>query len=163
MRTIKIGFSKPHNRKLPVGSWAIRAYLRTNYSHTYISFYSEKLERELIYEAMGKGTRFVSRGMWNEHNEEVEVFEITLSDDNYKKLLQFCIDCAGSEYGFLQNLGIFIADILNMDTNPFKEGVNCSEMVGLILESEGYELNKESDLLTPKDINEILKNGKINS
>ena len=57
---ITIGFSRPKNKVFPIGSWLIRLYMRSAYSHTYVRFYSESINRTLVYEAVGHGgIRFV--------------------------------------------------------------------------------------------------------
>lgn len=58
MEQITIGFSKS-KKFLPIGSWLIRAYMGTPYSHVYLKFYSQSLNRTLIYEAVGGGVRFI--------------------------------------------------------------------------------------------------------
>jgi hypothetical protein len=158
MKTITIGFSKPKNRLLPIGSWLIRLYQKTEYSHVYLEFYSESTNRGLIYEAVGSGIRFIGTKQWELHAQEVKSFTISITNCNYVELMQFCIDNSGNEYGFLQNIGIFIADLFNLSKNPVSKGMNCSEVLGKILKLEGYLFDKEDNLLTPKDIELALVN-----
>lgn len=155
--TITIGFSCPKNRVLPIGSWLIRLYEKTPYSHVYVRFYSESINRTLIYEAVGGGVRFVSLAKWEDHAQEVASYTLEVKKCNAVSLLQYCVDHAGVEYGFMQNIGIVIADIFNLKRNPFRKGKNCSEAIGELLRTEGYRLPKEPNLLTPKDIEQILK------
>lgn len=110
----------------------------------------------LIYEAVGGGLRFIGTKIWESHAEEVASFDIEVSQDSYVSLMQYCIDNAGGEYGTAQNIGIFICDILGIDTNPFKQGKNCSEVVGEILKLENYVIDKDINLVTPKDIYKVL-------
>jgi hypothetical protein len=155
MKTITIGFSKS-KKLIPVGSWIIRAYMRTPYSHVYLKFHSSSLERELIYEAVGGGVRFIGEKLWSEHAEEVASFDIQISDAHYKSLLQNCVDNSGVEYGFLQNIGIPLAKLFNLKSNPFQSGSNCSEEICKILRLTGYMVEGKKDLVTPKDIYDIL-------
>lgn len=156
--TVTIGFSRPKNHKFPIGSWLIRLHQRTPYSHCYIRFYSESLNRTLVYEAVGTGgVRFIGYKAWSEHAEELLSFTIKAKKCNYITMLQSFVDEAGASYGCLQNVGIFLANVFGWKNNPWKKGRNCSEIVGLFLKSEGYEINKPLDLLTPKDIESILK------
>lgn len=156
MKTITIGFSKS-KKKFPIGSWLIRAYMGTPYSHVYLRFYSKSLDRTLIYEAVGDGVRFIGLKSWENHAAEVDSFDLEISEDIYISLLQYCVDNAGYEYGFMQNIGIVLAKVLNLNTNPFQTGSNCSEEVYKILQLSGYSLDKNKNLVTPKDINEALK------
>lgn len=151
MKTITIGFSRS-TKKFAIGSLLIRSYMCTPYSHVYLKFKSNSLDRTLIYEAVGAGVRFIGVNKWKEHAEEVYSFDIQISDENYTKLMQYCVDNAGIEYGFIQNLGILYANLMNMVRNPVDDGKNCSEAIGEILRLEGYKIDKDLNLLTPKDI-----------
>lgn len=155
MKTITIGFSKS-KKKLAFGSYAIRMFQGTEYSHVYIKFKSDSLQRTLIYEAVGGGLRFIGTKVWESHAEEVASFSIDISQENYIILMQYCVDNAGTEYGFTQNIGVAICELLNLKKNPFKDGKNCSEVVGEILKLEGFVFGKETNLLTPKDIYKVL-------
>jgi hypothetical protein len=158
---LTIGFSKPKNRLFPIGSWLIRLYLGTSYSHVYLKFNSNSLRRNLIYEAVGTGgVRFVGSQMWSNQAEELESFTLNLSASRKKLILIHCVDMAGYKYGWLQNIGILIARLLKLKRNPFKKGKNCSEAIADILALEGYTFNMEHDLVTPRDIYEALKKGK---
>ena len=156
MHTIIIGFSKPKKMIFPIGSWLIRLWLKTPYSHTYMKFYSESLNREIVYEAVGSGVRFIGLKQWTEHAQEIDCFTVTLKNSNYITLMQYCIDHSGFDYGFMQNIGIFLADIFRLKNNPFKKGLNCSEQIAKILSLEGYKFDKPFDLITPKDIYQVL-------
>jgi uncharacterized protein YycO len=155
--TITIGFSRPKGRFFPVGSWLIRLHQRTPYSHCYIRFYSESINRTLVYEAVGSGVRFVSLNMWEKHAEEVESFTLPVKKCNAVSLLQYCVDHAGDDYGWAQNLGLFLANVFGWTKNPWRKGKNCSEAIADILEVEGYKLSKSHDLASPRDIYELLK------
>lgn len=160
MKSIAIGFSKS-KKFFPIGSLAIRAYMGTPYSHVYLKFHSESLNRELIYEAVGAGVRFIGSKRWEEHATEVASFELDISDESYCKIMQYCIDNSGIEYGFLQNIGVVVSNFLGLKRNVFSSGENCSEMIGKILGLEGRDFEKDLNLLTPKDIFLILNNNSV--
>lgn len=157
MKTVKIVFTKPKNRIFPVFSWIIRMYLGTQYSHVAIKFSSESLNRDIIYEAVGSGVRFVGKRVWEKKIEEVVSYQIDVKYCNYTTIMQYCIDHAGIEYGLLQNIGIFIVDVFKLKKNPFRHGKNCSEVIAEILTLEGFEFNKSMELVTPKDIQAVLE------
>jgi hypothetical protein len=152
MKTIKIGFSKS-KKFLAIGSWVIREYMDTSYSHTYLVF----TEEDLIYEAVGTGTRFISTPEWENHAVEVKSYRILISDQSYLELKNYCESRVNVKYGFWQNLGIVIAEIFKLKKNPFNSGLNCSESVGRILIKEGYVISKNVNLLTPEDIYKVLE------
>jgi hypothetical protein len=157
LKKVTIGFSRPKNRFFPWASWLIRAYQGfTPYSHTYLEFYSESINRSLIYEAVGTGVRFVGQKYWERKAHSTHSFTLEIKKCNYDRLIQYCVDHEGENYGFLQNIGVVIANLFGMKKNPFPRGRNCSEEIGNILKLEGYEINKDVNLLTPKDIFQIL-------
>ena len=159
MYHVTIGFSKS-KKFFPVGSWVIRLYQRTPYSHVYIKFYSESLERSIIYEAVGQGVRFIGNKAWGKFAEPVSEFKISVSKDQYVELMRFCVDTSGLPYSYTQNLGIFLANLFKLKTNPLNsKGYNCSEVIANILSKQGYEFKKDLNLITPKEIYEAL-NGK---
>jgi hypothetical protein len=160
-RTITIGFSKPKNKPLPVFSWLIRLYEGTTFSHTYLRFHSESLDRHLVYEAVGGGVRFIGQPAWSKYAEEVDSFTISVSDEARLKLLQYCVDSAGMEYGFIQNLGLVVARLFKLKYNPTPGGKNCSEIIAEVLQMQGYKLPKEPNLMTPKDIHLTLSQGRV--
>lgn len=157
MRTIRIGFSKSKKR-FAVGGALIRWYMGTPYSHVYMKFDARAYDRSLVYEAVGEGVRFVGMNNWQRDHEEVASFDIQISDESYKKLMQFCIDNSGLKYGYFQNIGILVADLFKLKKNPLTDGDNCSEAIGQVLSLEGYKIDKDFNLLTPKDIFLILNN-----
>lgn len=154
---VTIGFSKPRNRLLPVGSWAIRFFQQTPYSHTYVRFHSQSIDRTLIYESVGTGgVRFVGYKLWHTHAEEIKAFTLSADKINIINMLQTFVDECGTDYGYLQNIGIALADLFGWKNNPWRNGKNCSEIVAEFLISEGYSFSKPLDLITPKDIYNIL-------
>ncbi len=158
MKTIIIGFSKSI-KPFAIGSILIRWYMGTPYSHTYLKFHSDSLDRTLIYEAVGAGVRFIGADRWAGHAQEVASFQLEIQDANYKSLMQTCVDNSGIDYGFMQNIGVLIANACKSEKNLFNDGENCSEAIGQILELEGYKFTKELNLLTPKDIFDALTQG----
>jgi hypothetical protein len=130
--------------------------MKTPYSHVYIKFKAETLDRTLIYEAVGGGVRFIGSKRWEEYAKEVASFELDITDESYYQIMRYCVDNSGIDYGFWQNIGVVISNIFSLKKNPFSNGENCSEAIGEILGLEGYKIDKDMNLLTPKDIFSIL-------
>lgn len=153
-RKVYIGFSKPRS-KYAIGSYLIRFFLKTPFSHTYIRFMGQ--DRSFIYESVGRaGTRFISSSHWLDHAIVVSEFPIDLDDTHYRKLRNYCMDNAGIKYGFFQNIGVVLAKIFKLKKNWFKKGKNCSEAVAEALINQGFTIEKTPDLITPKDIYNLL-------
>lgn len=159
MEQIEIGFSRPTNVLFPFGSWAIRLYQNSEYSHVYIKIFSKKLNRYMIYEAVGNGgVRFIGLDQWKKKAKEVESFNLNVESEKTIELLQFLVDTCGIDYGFMQNIGIVYANFFGKPKNPWRKGKNCSEAVADFLVLNGFKINKSHDLVTPKDIHKVLSN-----
>jgi hypothetical protein len=157
MKQVTVCFSKSRNRRFPIGSWLIRWYLGTAYSHVSYHFEAEKYDCTLVYEAVGSGIRFIEKQNWLQHAEIVSSYSLTIPDSIYEKMMFVCIKKAGLPYGYSQNLGVVVADILNLRHNPLPAHENCSELLAEILEEAGYVFSKSYDLITPLDIERALK------
>lgn len=158
MKNIIIGFSKPKNHPFPIFSWLIRLYEKTAYSHVYIRWQTDLTDQNLCYQASGSSVHFLGSKKFNESIDVIEEYSIEISDAKYKDMVRFCIDNAGYEYGLMQAIGIFIVDLFSLQTNPWKKGYICSELVASMLQSQLLvTIDKDLQLITPKDINVVCK------
>ena len=152
MKTIIVGFSRPIKWK-PF-AWAIMKSYGTNYDHVYMKFHSDSLQRDIIYQASSVMVNFMSTSVFTSNNVIVKEFPVQVSDDNYTKLMQFCVDNAGKPYSLKEVLGFACTVIVGWFgkkiANPFKSGTDefvCSVLAGYILDN--YTDNK-----TPGDFEE---------
>lgn len=157
-----IGFSRPRSKFLII-SWLIRAVERTNYSHVYIRWKSDWLDRDIVYEASGTMVHFLEGKRFDKKAECVHLFKVDCSDEARKKIIQFAMDNAGASYGIKQLLGIGIVKLMRIFgkdiKNPFSDGKStwvCSELAGEALKELGHKIPICRDNLTPKDIFTIL-------
>lgn len=159
MKTITIGFSKPINKFLPLYSYAIRWAYKTEYSHVFVKFKSESLGRDIVYESVGVEVRFVGTTQWGLHAKVLKEYQITVTDEQYTKIMQFCIDNAGVSYGIWQSAGVYLAKLLKLKRNIFSRGTDheiCSEIVARILQIADIPIEKNVDIVAPKDIEDAL-------
>ena len=156
MKNITIGFSRPKNRIFPLFSWIIRFWQKTPYSHVFIKLHLETINREVIFEAVGPQVRLVEVSKFEQKAEQLYSFTLEISKANYISMIQYCIDHQSDKYAILQNIGIAISDTLNLKHNIFTTGMNCSEFIYNILKCQGYHLEKNKNLITPKDIYNLL-------
>lgn len=162
MQTITIGFSKPNTWK-PFAWLIMRAY-STPYDHVYIRIHSDKYERDLIYQASSIMVNFMSPEVFDASNITINSFKLSISDESYKSLMQFCIDNAGKPYGIKDILGLSwvrINDWLGRTVkNPFNDGGTtyvCSELVSTILvDFTDIKLNKDTADMTPLDVYNVM-------
>ncbi len=156
MKTVVVGFSRPKHCTLL--SKLIMKLQGTNYSHVYLMFYSESLDRKLIYQASGLQVNFVGSQLFYEHHIAVKEFELSISDEAYKKALQFAVDKAGSPYSIKQLFRIlWYSTTGHLTQGDGRQMYVCSELVAqMLLEDFGLDVNKDLDLVTPKDLFELM-------
>lgn len=140
MSSITIGFSRPKTWK-PF-AWLIMKAYRTNYDHVYIKFHSNTYDRDIIYQASSVMVNFMSPVVFQQNNIVVKEFQVDVPDENYAKLMQFCIDNAGKPYSLKEVLGfacVIIAGWFGKKiSNPLKSGTEeyvCSVLAGYILDN----------------------------
>ena len=164
MDKLIIGFSKS-KKKFALYSWLIRFVEGTEFSHAYIRWYSNSLERDVIYQASGTMVNFCGRGVFDEHHQVVDEFEVELSAEVKKKVIQYAMDNAGVPYGLKPALGmgwVRFMKILGYEVpNPFRDGKKtyvCSELVAdILVEVLGHDLDHDLDDVGPRILYDYAK------
>ena len=159
MSKLTIGFSRPSS-KFAIFGRAIMLYEGVNYSHCYIK-YTTGSGSVLICQASKGMLNFMSVPAFLLHNVVVEEFEIDVTPDQLAFIKKKSMDKAGLPYSVKQIVGIVVAGIFKLKTNPFDSDPDtfvCSEWVGETLQSLGVKIDKDLGLITPKDIREIVLN-----
>jgi len=144
MDKIIIGFSRP--TKWKPFAWAIMKICNTPYDHVYIRLYSETYERNIIYQASKMIINFMGTEVFGSENIIIKEFEVLISDENKKALMQFAIDNAGKPYSWKEIVGLAWVKLCGFfgrkTENPFKEGTKeyvCSILACYILENFANE------------------------
>lgn len=159
---LTIGFSKPKKHLFPIFSWLIRLFEGTSYSHVYVKWHSRGADTNVLYEASGSSVKFLGEKVYNDRIQPIHEYEVTISSETYKKLLKFCMENAGINYGIKQVFGIALVKIFKLKKNPFsdnKKSQICSELIGHILEDvlgRDLDLDLDLDIAGPKAIKEYL-------
>lgn len=168
MRKISIGFSRPKGHKFPIFSWLVQLMEGTEYSHVYVRWHSQYLEKDLVYEASGTMVHFTEGSRFDRKAETLHVYELQIEEEQYKRLVQRAMDYCGAPYGLKQVFGIAwvkLARVFGKDIkNPFSDGKAtwiCSELVNDLLMDLGMCTGISADNVTPRDIQEYLS--KFNS
>lgn len=164
IKLIQVGFSRPKAKFVPFAD-AIRAVLGTPFSHVYIKFKTDSFDRVLIYQASGLLVNFIGESRFAVEENVITEFSLEVSEDTFIKTVQFAIDNAGVPYGISQIFGILYVKALALfgvkAKNPFRNGNSnyvCSELVAQILkEIIGLDVQYDLDLITPKEVYELLK------
>lgn len=167
MKTIIIGFSRP--KKFKLHAWFIMKLDRVNFDHAYLRFHSGNFDREIIYQAIGKGVQFIGNNLFQSINDSIEEYEIEIDQEQHVKLMQFCIDNSGIPYGLLQVLGVGLVKLLSRVhitiSNPFGDGLKtefCDEIIGRCLNQiNKTEFDYDFENLTPSDLKDILVKSNI--
>jgi hypothetical protein len=162
MNKITIGFSKP--KKFKIFAAAIQLLFGTPYDHVYIQFKSEFFSRGLIYQASKLMINFMGVDVFLAENKIVKEFDINISDEALKNLVQFAIDNAGKPYGMKEAFGIGlvrVAEIFGKKIdNPFRgrtETYVCSVLAAYVLKNfSGVELGEDYEDMSPKAVWDIL-------
>lgn len=154
MRKIIVGSSKNNL----IGSEVIQWWMGTNYSHVYVRWYLSSQEREIVYQASHNMVHFASLDRFTRDNTIIKEFCIEITDEQFKKFSQKCIDLCGDKYSVVTLLQIFMRDIFQDKLDyPDNAGYICSELMCELLEDLGIKFNKPKNLTTPKDIIEVLE------
>lgn len=162
---ITIGFTKPKNRTPIIGyalSFLIRLVERTEFSHVYISWYSEGIDRNLYYEASGSSVKFVNQEYMDLYTEIVAKFEIPTTLKHV--IIQKCVDNVNKKYGIMELIGLGLVKLVKIFgkdvKNPFSNQNTyfCSELIADLIKELGITFNKDLNLVTPKDIYIKLQN-----
>ncbi len=163
MKTIIIGFSRP--KKINLFSRAIMWADKTAYSHVYVKWKWNSIERDIIYQASKLAVNFESDVTFNSHAVVVEEYEVTLSDECHKTVMQFCMDNSNKPYGIKEILGFawvkLCAKMGKKVRNPFPTNGNsyvCSKIGMEILQvAKIVDVNLDSDDIDPLDLNNIIQ------
>ena len=158
MNSIIVGFSKPKTWK-PFAALIMWGY-NIPYDHVYIKLHSNTYNRDLIYQASGISVNFMSPIIFNNLNSIIKEFNLSISDQAHKAMIQFAIDTVGKPYGIKECLGLAIVRIAELlgkkIKNPFKfDGKTyvCSELASFMLkEYLNLNLDQDINLITPKDL-----------
>jgi hypothetical protein len=154
---IVIGISK--GKGFAPISWLIQLVERTPFSHAYVRWHADGLDRDMIYEARGAGVRFVGLPKFLEHNEIVAEYAFMVSDDAKTKLLRWAVDNAGKAYGRKQFVGFGLVRLLKVFgvriKNPFGDGgaeYVCTELAAVALEELGLLDKIDQDSEGPREL-----------
>lgn len=164
MKSIVVGFSKP--RSFAIHAEIIMLLDHAPYDHAYLKFHSDSLDRDIIYQAVGKGVQFIGRTLFETKTQPVEEYQVDMDDDKYTEMMQFCVDNSGISYGLLQLFGVVIVKIAakfgKTMKNPFDNGLQsefCSEIVArCLIEADPKEFNMDPETISPKELNTLIKN-----
>lgn len=163
MKTIIVGFSRPI--KATLFSRLIQWIDKTPYDHVYIRWSWVTIDRDIIYQASKLSVNIESNLTFDSHAIRVEEYEVQISDEFYKEIMQFCMDTANKPYGSKGILGlgwVKLCKLLGKKVNNPLPTHNlsyfCSKLIMEILQrAKITDSNISSDNVDPLDLNKIIK------
>jgi len=165
MEEIIIGFSKS-KKKFALYAWLIMWIEKTDFSHVYIKWHSDSLDRNIYYQASGTAVNFMAQHIFEDHHVPVHEIKLSVTPEQKKLIVQFAMDNVGVPYGLKPAFGIALVKIAAIFgkkiKNPFSDGVGtefCSELGARILGILGHDLKEDYDSFGPGELYDfMLKN-----
>ena len=163
MKTIIVGFSTPI--KPTAFSRMIEWSDKTSYDHVYVTWKWASIERDIVYQASKMAVNFESNVTFDSHAKRVEEYELQISDECHKTIMQFCMDNSNKPYGVKEIFGFAWVKICSWIgqkvNNPFPtHGASfvCSKLITEILQiAKIVDSRISSDNIDPKDLNDIIR------
>lgn len=163
MKTIIIGFSRPI--KATLFSRLIQWADGTEYDHVYVKWTWATIERDIIYQASKLAVNFESNITFDSHAVIVEEYEVQISDECHKAIMQFCMDNSNKPYGIKEILGFAYVKICSWIGqkvhNPFPtHGASfvCSKVGAEILQmAKAIDMSVSIEDIDPLDLNMLIK------
>lgn len=160
MRIISIVASQP--KKWHLGSYIIMKELKTDYSHVSFIFWDKQGARPFFYECVLRGgVVFTGEKFWYERNKIMFQKDFMIEELDFDLFLAEAMDKCGEKYGFWQNIGIKLSQIFGLTRNFFSkyssDKSNCSELIFSFKNYLGLKIDKNENLITPRDIVEAAK------
>ena len=159
MKNITIGFSKACT-KFPIFSWLILLTQKTPYSHVYLKYKDDNLQRTVYFQASHTLVNYMGESTFLAQETVVQEFNFIISDNSFLSVQQFAIDNAGKPYGTLEICGLALVQIASLFgikmQNPFKDAGTswiCDQLQAALLETcENVSLPMPLNEMKPKDM-----------
>lgn len=159
MKQITIGFSRACTT-FPIFSWLIMLVQRTPYSHVYLKYQDDYLQRTVYFQASHTLVNYMGETTFLAQEKVVKEFSFTVSDTSFLEAQQFAIDNAGKPYGVLEICGLALVELASFFgirmQNPFKDAGTtwiCDQLQAALLSTcENVTLPMPLNDMTPKDM-----------
>jgi len=157
IRQIIIGFSTPLNPSIFSRLIRFGENLFMNkhvgYSHVYLQFNWEGINRSIIFQTNKHGAHFIEHSRFLTHNKIVREYALPLDLEAFQAAMTECVDTAATAYGVLEIVGIGLTRIYNKwfnkrAKNPLGDGNTtyvCSALTAKVLEAAGLSVFGEYD------------------
>ena len=156
-RKIYIGFST--SRRWNPFSAIIKWWWDTPYSHVYIRW-STPWGFDEVLEASGTSVHMAEASRWSTKHKVIKEYSFDISREEFGKIMTDVRSLTGLPYGWIQAVGIALAEIARLKYNPLDTGSRafvCSEVALKALKILGFNIDKAADLVSPKDLMDIIE------
>lgn len=138
---------------------------KTPYDHVYIKWNWSAIDRDIIYQASKMAVNFESNITFIGHATVIEEYEVQITDECHKAVMQFCMDNSDKPYGIMEIFGfgyVKICKALGITVNnPFPTYGNsyvCSKIAAdILIVAKAIVLTDSPENLDPLDLNNIIK------
>lgn len=160
MKELSIVFTRS-TKKFPVLSWLIRLWTWKPYSHVARKGKLHFVKGNHFYQASEGKVNYEYEDHFYKNHVVVKEYKIKVPKELYSEMISESWRQTGSKYGFLQNLGIVYVDICALfgkkKENPFKKGMNCSELMYKTVFSKQFKnLKYNANTIKPHHIEDII-------
>jgi hypothetical protein len=161
MKRIELVFTRSR-KKFPIGSLLIRLWTWKPYSHVARKMQISFLDKPNYFQANEGKVNWEYEDYFAQKHEIVKTMSFECSEEQFRLFNKSCWEQVGADYGFMQNLGIFLVDLANFFgieiSNPWKKGLNCSELIyRTILKPKYGNLGYNPETIRPDHIEKILE------
>jgi hypothetical protein len=161
MRQIDIVFTKSR-KKIPILGTLIRLWMCKPYSHVARRLIVPGFEHASYFQANEGKVNYEYAPHFLRENQIVKEYSFEVENKVYSEIARNCWTAKGENYGYMQNLGIFLVNLAAMIglkiKTPWKKGRNCSEILYVSVFKQMYpELDYNPDTIRPDDIENIIK------
>lgn len=160
MKTINIVFTKS-KKSFPILGWAIRLWTWKSFSHVALEVPVGFLEKPMYWQANEGKINYEYHDHFHKEHEVIHKYEVKVPEEIYDVMKKERLKSAGENYGYFQNAGIALVDILKLIkikiSNPWKKGKNCSESIYLnVLKPMFPGLKLDPNTIKPHHVKKVL-------
>ena len=146
-----LGFSTQRG----LASWLIRQSIGSPASHSFLLYFSEQFDQEMVLEVQGRGFVQVPWHVWSEKNKLLALYRIDRSKEELDAAMSALGKRLGDPYDTFSLVGyilIYVVPIWDRNDLDDKEKLICSEMVALFLRWSNVPLQHHIDRVAPHDL-----------
>lgn len=159
---IIIGFSRAKSA-WAIGSTAIAAAEKRDYSHVYVRSYDAETSLQMVYQASHGYVNSMTLDNFIVDNIIAKEYRLETTITQYTDIMRFMKSNLGVPYSRLQLCLIAIKKLFHFEVN-IRNGDSaeiCSEFGARVVQLDGINVGTDLDFMTPSDIDRILRSNNV--